>query len=212
MKKDRAMVIKGIQIDQGVLQKQAVRLCSDVKCMAACCSDGVWLLNSEVPRIREWAGAVKACLPPDRHDESKWFEQGKDELGTVSVDDPLRPNDTCCVFLQIDRRCALQVISQKNNLGWPGLKPFYCALYPLYTQDNVLLVDNITPLNVKGTMCREANPPKREIYKLFREEIILVLGVDGYQELCERAEAPATFTKKKLKVHAETEVGFPNFQ
>jgi hypothetical protein len=187
MRNKGSLIIKGIRIDPHVLLKDAVRRCGHIKCVAACCSDGVWLCEDEPPRILKWASAVKACLPPNRHDESKWFEQGKDELGTASVDDPLRPKDTCCVFLQLDRKCALQVVSQANHLGWPGLKPYYCAIYPLYTENGALMVDHITRRNITGAMCRHAAPPRQNIYKLFREEATLVLGEDGYSELCEKA-------------------------
>lgn len=197
MAKNRSLIINGIRIDPGVLREDAVRRCGDVKCVGACCSDGVWLCEEEAPRILEWAGAIKACLPPDRHDQSIWFERRDDEVGTAAVADPLRPNQTCCVFLQTDRKCALQVVSQANNLGWPGLKPYYCALYPLYTEDDTLLVDRITPRNVTGAMCRHAKPPKQPVYKLFRDEMVLVLGEDGYRELCEKAEARASVKRGK---------------
>jgi hypothetical protein len=194
-----ALVINGFRIDQDILRKKAVRKCSEIQCLAACCSDGVWLLDNEAPRILEWADEIKACLPPDRHDESKWFEQGKEEMGTIPVNDPVRPNDTCCVFLQPDRKCALQVVSSANNLGWPGIKPFYCTLYPLYTEDHTLLLDNITHLNVNGAMCRAEKPLRLEIYKLFPEEITLVLGKDGYQQLCDKAEAQIKPSRKSIK-------------
>jgi len=199
MGNDGALVINGFRIDQSILRKKAVRKCSELKCLAACCSDGVWLRDDEAPRILQWADAIKACLPLDRQDESKWFEQGKEEMGTIPMNDPMRPNDTCCVFLQPDRKCALQVVSRANNLGWPGIKPFYCTLYPLYTEDNALLLDNVTHLNVNGAMCRAEKPPKQEIYKMFPNEIALVLGEDGYQELCEKAAAAKKPAKKSIK-------------
>ncbi len=183
-----SLIINGIRIDPSVLRKSAVRRCGEIQCAAACCSDGVWLREEEPSRILEWAGAIKACLPPDRHDEQQWFEQGDGELGTAFVPDPVRPDDTCCVFLQLDRKCALQVVSEANHLGWPGVKPFYCAIYPLYTEKDTLLVDHVTSRNVHGSMCRHAAPPRQLMYKLFREEATLVLGEDGYRELCDKAE------------------------
>jgi hypothetical protein len=188
MENDGSLIVNGIRIDPDVLRKDGVRRCAEVNCVAACCSDGVWLREDEAPHILAWADTIKACLPAERHDESTWFEQGNNELGTASVDDPLRPDDTCCVFLQPDRKCALQVVSQAHSLGWPGLKPYYCALYPLYFENGVLLVDDATPLNVTGAMCRQAKPPRRAMYKLYKEEAKLVLGEDGYRELCEKAK------------------------
>jgi hypothetical protein len=199
MEKDDALVINGIRISPGILRKKAVRRCSEIKCLAACCTDGVWLLDDEAPRILEWADAIKACLPPDRHDESQWFEQGKGELGTIPVKDPVRPDDTCCVFLQPDRKCALQVVSRANNLGWPGIKPYYCTLYPLYVEDDELLLDNVTHLNVNGAMCRAEKPPRQEVCKLFPDELTLVLGEEGFRELCEKAESSKKPAKRQAK-------------
>jgi Fe-S-cluster containining protein len=187
MNKDKSWIINGVRIDPGILRKDAVRRCGDIKCAAACCTDGVWLRAEEPSRILQWASEIKAFLPPDRHDESKWFEQGAEEKGTASVDDPARSGETCCIFLHPDRRCILQIISQEHNLGWPGLKPFYCAIYPLYTENDTLLMDDITPRNIRGAMCRHNSPPKQAIYKLFSEEAALVLGENGYKELCEKA-------------------------
>jgi hypothetical protein len=199
MGNNSTLVINGIQIDSEILRKKAVRKCSELKCLAACCSDGVWLLDNEVPKILEWAEAIKACLPEDRHDESKWFERGREGMCTVSVDDPVRPEDTCCIFLQPDRKCTLQVVSQENMLGWPGIKPFYCTMYPLFTEENTLYVDNVTHKNVKGAMCRAEKPPRQSIYKMFPNEIKLVLGEDGYQELCEKAAAMQKPLRKASK-------------
>jgi hypothetical protein len=202
MENNSSLVINGICIDPGVLRKGAIRRCGDIKCMGACCSDGVWLCEDEPPRILSWAAAIKACLPSERHDESKWFEQGKKEMGTVSVADPMRPGDTCCVFLQPDRKCSLQVVSQAHNLGWPGIKPFYCAIYPLYTENDTLLVDNITQKNITGAMCRHASPPREVIYELFSLETTLVLGENGYKELCEKAKAKALAKRSSKKAKA----------
>jgi hypothetical protein len=180
-----ALIINGIRIDPSVLRKDAVYRCATVSCVADCCSGGVWLKDEEVPRIRERAEAVKACLPPDRHDESKWFEPGDEGTGTATVDDPIRPDDTCCVFLQSDRKCALQVVSQKYDLGWPGLKPFYCATYPLYIEDGVMMMDDETPIDPEFAMCRRCAPEQRAMFEVHRDEAILILGKDGYRELHE---------------------------
>jgi hypothetical protein len=196
MKKSEPMVINGVRIDPGILCKDAVRRCGDIQCVAACCTDGVWLRTDEPCRILQWANAIKAFLPSDRHDESKWFEQGNNEMGTAAVEDPRRPGETCCLFLHPDRRCILQIVSQENNLGWPGLKPYYCAIYPLYTENDTLLMDHITPHNIRGAMCRHDAPPEQLIYKLFREEAALVLGEDGYKELCEKAKSSKEEPKK----------------
>ena len=178
-----------------LLQRDKVRRCALGECQAACCTGGVWLNPEEVPRILEWAEIIKSYLPRERHDESKWFELGGPdprfpegyEVGTTAVDDSARPGQTCCVFLRPDRICALQLASKEHGQGWPGLKPFYCALYPLYLEDGVLTFDDVTPLDFEDSGCRRPACEARPLYTIYREEAILVLGEDGYQELCEKA-------------------------
>lgn len=190
MEDDSSLIINGISIDPSVLRKESVHRCALVQCMADCCSGGVWLKDEEVPPIRKWAGAVKACLPSDRHDDSKWFEkEEKEGYATQTVDDPKRPDETCCVFLQLDRKCALQAVSNAHNLGWPGIKPFYCAIYPLYFEDGVLSIDDETELDEETAMCRRFTPGPRAMYELYPDEAALILGEEGYRELHETVTA-----------------------
>ncbi len=195
MEDDGSLIINGIRVDPDVLRNDVVQPCATAKCMAECCSGGVWLKADEVPRIREWAAAIKACLPPDRQDESKWFtsdspdeDQPREQEGTTTVEDLLRPGHRCCVFLQQDRRCALQVVSHANRLGHPGLKPYFCAIYPLYFEAGVLSMDD-TRLESEGAACRRFALQEGAMYKVYREEAILILGEEGYRELCEQAAA-----------------------
>lgn len=184
-----ALVIKGIRIDSSVLRKEAVHRCALVDCMADCCSGGVWVDSEAMDAIRQWADAVKACLPADRHNDAKWFRKRKDGHNTQAVDDPARPGETCCVFLQLNRKCALQAVSDANNLGWPGIKPFYCAIYPLYLEDGVLSIDDDTVLDEDTAMCRRFTPGPHAMFELYPDEAVLILGPDGYRELQEKAQA-----------------------
>lgn len=192
MEDDGSLIIKGIRVNRDVLRKDAVQACTIGQCTAVCCSTGVWLKTEEVPRILEWGEAIKAYLPPDRHDESKWFLSSKPdddqpaELGTSTVADPLRSGKTCCVFLQTNRKCALHIASQVNNLGWPGLKPYFCAIYPLFFEEGELSVDD-SPLDSESASCRRFTNGVGAIYEMYRDEAILILGEEGYRELCESA-------------------------
>lgn len=188
MEDSDSLTVNGIRINPDVLRKDSIRGCADARCGAVCCSGGVWLRDDEAPRIHAWAREIKACLPAERHDESTWFEQGNHELGTNTVDDPLHLGQTCCVFLQSDRMCALQVVSRTNNLGWPGIKPYYCAIYPLLLEDGVLSMDDQTPLLYEGGLCRKSMTQANAAYELYRDEAILVLGADGYRELLDKAK------------------------
>lgn len=180
------LIINGIRISPEILKKDVIRRCADSRCGAICCSGGVWLCEGEPSRILAWTDAIKERIPVERHDLSLWFEEEDGEQGTNSVNDPDRPGQTCCVFLQPDKKCALQVISIENNLGWPGIKPFHCSTYPLVIEDGVLMIDDETPLLYKGGLCRETSTDGLAPYELFQNEAILLLGQDGYRELCEK--------------------------
>ncbi|HLF27079.1 MAG TPA: hypothetical protein VJG32_12140 [Anaerolineae bacterium] len=195
MEQDEALVIKGIRIDPSILRKAPIQRCVIAECQSACCTGGVWVEPKHVNRILNSAALIKPFLPPERRDAAKWFSQGEPdenfplaaEEGTTTVDDPLRPGQTCCIFLQPDRKCALQVASNAHGLGWPGLKPFFCSIYPMYFENNLLSMDDETPLDFPGGGCQRAAPELRAMYEVYREEAILVLGEDGYAELCEKA-------------------------
>jgi hypothetical protein len=195
MEGDGSLVIKGIRIISDVIRKKAVQQCAYAQCMGACCSGGVWLEPGEDKRILEFKDDVKNLLPSERHDESAWFCTGSskedgsnNETGTVPVPDPVYPDRTCCIFMQPDRKCALQVISLAHNLGWPGIKPFHCSTYPLLFEDGILSIDE-TPLDFNGNAsCLYGEQTTTPVYKLYRDEAILILGKDGYDELLRKAE------------------------
>lgn len=194
---DDLLIINDIKIDPVMFEALPLQRCDLSQCHAACCNGGVWLDEGEAPRILQYADEIKKVLPRSRHDESKWISDPvPDEdmpsgtcVGTNVVDDPLLSGETCCVFLTEDRLCALQLTSQKLSLGWPGIKPYYCALYPLWTDGDNLTRDDETPELLGDHICQRASTVKRPLYQVFREEAILVLGEDGYQELHEQAQS-----------------------
>ena len=189
MGKSKKIIINGISIDLKVMRKETTYPCSQVDCQADCCSGGVWVKDEEYPPVMKWKKAVKACLPKERHDESQWFEKDDDAgYGTQTVDDPQRPGKTCCVFLQADRKCSLQVVSRKKKLGWPGIKPYYCAIYPLYEEDGEMTVDDDTPVDKKTGMCRKYRPGPEPLFEMYPDETKLILGENGYRELQARAK------------------------
>lgn len=195
MKKNgKEIVINGIRVDKSVFRKVALRPCGP-DCLADCCSGGVWMTDDEPPRIMKWAKTIKSHLPKDRHDESQWFvtRKSKDtpsgiETGTNTVEDPVREDETCCIFLRADRKCALQVISRDRKLGWPGIKPFYCCIYPLYLENDVFSIDETTELDEETALCLHGADEKRPMFEIYRDEAILILGKKGYAELKRMAD------------------------
>ena len=210
MKKNgKKIVINGIRVDKSVFRKVALRPCGP-DCLADCCSGGVWMTDDEPPRIMKWAKAIKRHLPKDRHDETQWFvtRKSKDtpsgiETGTNTVEDPAREDETCCIFLRSDRKCALQAVSRDRKLGWPGIKPFYCSIYPLYLENDVFSIDETTELDEETALCLHGADEKRPMFEIYRDEAILILGKKGYAEL-KRLADETKGTPSKLKKAAKT--------
>jgi hypothetical protein len=203
MDKQAGIVVKGWIIDQSLLDRQAIRRCQHDVCKAACCADGVWLDVAQAQAICDNADRIKPFLPPERRDPETWFvELHNDHLsfpsgqytGSTTVPDPARtraaPNATTCVFLRPeDRYCAIQAASMAEGRSPWELKPFYCCLFPLideYESETVktLKLDHDNELFDRGGGCRENCPVAEPIFQTYAEETSLILGVDGYRELC----------------------------
>jgi len=185
------MIINGFKIHPELLAEVHTERCVLSECLGACCTGGAWLDVEQLKTIVPYAEAIKANLPEERRDPDKWFSApSADEdspdgamIGTNVVDDPRRPGETCCVFLRPDRLCALQVTSQQLDLKYPGLKPLFCALYPLQVCDAEIIIDHETAENFGGATCQRTCANQQPLYRVFKEEVVLVLGEEGYREL-----------------------------
>ena len=185
------MIINGFKIHPELLEEVYAERCLLGECLGACCTGGAWLDVEQLRMIVPHVEAIKANLPEDRRDPDAWFSvpsagekfsEGT-AAGTNVVDDPLRAGETCCVFLRLDRLCALQVTSQQLGLDYPGLKPVFCALYPLQLRGDEIVLDHETAENFGNAACQRGCASKHARYLIFKEELELVLGEEGYREL-----------------------------
>lgn len=162
-------------------------------CRGACCVNGIWVDLWHAQRILQNALTIQPFLAPEYQNPDEWFTTDELEsddfpsgLGISTAVGP-RPGDPArqgCVFLRPDHTCGLQVASVSMGFGYPGLKPVDCAMYPLLVSEGVLQVDEQSPGNLGGADCqRECDGPKRPMYQVFREEIELAIGKDGWLEV-----------------------------
>jgi hypothetical protein len=185
------MIINGFKINPELLEEVYAERCVLQECLGACCTGGAWLDVEQLKTIVPHVEAIKANLPEERRDSDAWFSApAADEetpagaiVGTNVVDDPRRPGETCCVFLRPDRLCALQVTSQQLGLDYPGLKPLFCALYPLQVCDGEIVIDHATARDFGSATCQRACATKQPLYRVFKEEVQLVVGQEGYRAL-----------------------------
>ncbi len=191
------MIINGFKIHPELLEEVHTERCVLHTCLGACCTGGAWLDVEQLKLIAPHRAALQANLPEDRRDPNAWFSApAADEdspegviIGTNVVDDPQRPGETCCIFLRLDRLCALQVTSQQLGLEYPGLKPLFCALYPLQVRDGEIAIDHETAQNFSGAVCQRTCVHQQPLYRVFKEELELVLGEEGYRELEQRTSS-----------------------
>jgi hypothetical protein len=147
-------------------------------------------------RIVDEAEIIKPHLPADRRNVADWFDGVvKDDadfpsgtkVGTQIIPDALNPAGSRCVFLRPDQKCALQVASAAAKRHPWDLKPFYCCLYPVTLLDNGLELDQENEIYSLGGSCQRPGAPM-PLYKLLKEELVLALGQEGYDQLCSAAE------------------------
>lgn len=190
--------IGALLVDASLLESRPIGRCRIQECQACCCGHGVWVDLADAGRIIEEADLVKPHLPPDRRDAGAWFEVEVDidtdfpsgyRVGTQVMPDPSHPAGSHCIFLRPDRRCALQVAGIAAGRHPRDLKPFYCALYPIVRVGNYVKLDDDNAIYRLGGNCVRAEPVSTPLYQVFKDELILVLGQDGYDQLCAIARA-----------------------
>jgi len=49
---------------------------------------------------------------------------------------------------------------------------------------NTLTLDEETPLDFEGGGCQQPCAESRPIFQIYREEMVLILGEEGYRQLC----------------------------
>lgn len=173
--------------------------CVPEECQAACCPGGIWVDILHVQRILDAADQLRPYLAAEyAADEDRWF--GEEEMdhedfpsglaiATAIVPRPGQPERTGCIFLRADHLCGLQVASEALQLGWPGLKPLDCALYPITRTAGLVHYDEETTADHPHADCQRARPtPPRPRYQVFRQELELAIGAEGWQRLETRAK------------------------
>lgn len=172
--------------------------CQPGACKAACCVGGIWVDLLEVQRILDHAPALRPFLPPEHAaDEDRWFADRDHHhpdfpsgiaLETAIVPRAADPQTPGCIFLRADSLCALHVASTELGLGWPGLKPFECATYPIRRAEGVVAYDEETTAAYPHADCQQGDGRVRAPrYRLFRTELELAIGRAGWRRLARRA-------------------------
>ncbi len=197
-----SVVVKGWTIGVSLLERKPITRCQIVTCKAGCCADGVWVDMGQARAILANAELIQPYMPVERRDATTWFAEYYNDdtafpsgeyIGTTTVVDASHPGGMTCVFLRPeDRYCAIQAASIATGRKPWELKPYYCCLFPLvdeYDSDGAakwLILDSENSLFEHGGGCHEDCAVIQPVFQVYAEETSMVLGVDGYRELCER--------------------------
>lgn len=158
--------------------------CQDSQCQAACCPGGLVVDLAHVQRIYAAVEQIRPFVAePYRLRDDLWFDDDPQEdpdlpsgvgLPTAIAPRVAKPEEDGCVFLRDDHLCALQVASDANGMGWPGWKPFDCAIYPLRRSGERIWHDAEAAADCPGGHCEHTPTGVRRPRTLvFAEELQL---------------------------------------
>jgi Fe-S-cluster containining protein len=190
--------VGALKVDSHLLEVRPVARCRVEECQAGCCGHGVDVDLAHASRIVEEADLIKPLLPVSRQNLDDWFDgavardadfPSGHRVGTEVVTDPHHPAGTRCVFLRPDNRCALQLAGITAGRHPWDLKPYFCALYPIVLLGDTLELDDENEVYLLGGSCQRAEPVPTPLYELFKDELLLAMGQQGYDELCSLARA-----------------------
>jgi hypothetical protein len=189
-----SLTIQGLTVADNCFETARGERCILEECRGACCQNGIWVDVAHVQRILAEAPRIQPFLSPEYRDQiDNWFGEEVMEhadfpsgIGIPTAVGP-RPGDPSrdgCVFLRDDHKCGLQVASLALGLGYPGLKPFDCASFPVLRSEGELLMDDQSPGQLGGADCqRPSRAPLQPRYVVFREEVELSIGRAGWDLL-----------------------------
>ncbi|HOJ17260.1 MAG: DUF3109 family protein [Ignavibacteriales bacterium] len=177
--KTNEKIIKGIKIDPNIFTFKY-----SCQCNGECCNYGVYADLKE----HEFILSIKDRIIP-MMDETQstniedWFEEPCEDddfesgyaVGTEVINGK-------CAFLDKNGLCVLQKLADLDGVHKWEYKPIYCVLFPLVVFENELTID--TEHIDRLSHCNKHNPNcETTIFEYCTEEIIHLMGEDGFEEL-----------------------------
>lgn len=171
-------VVKGLKVDPLLFTYKFF-----CRCNGECCEYGVYTDFKEYEKILSIKDEILPLQDASQTcDVAKWFEAPVDDadfesgkaVGTELFNDK-------CVFLNAQGHCSIQKLSmQKGEYKWKN-KPVYCVLFPVTVYEGILSVDTEHIDRLK--YCNKHREEETTIFEYCREELVYLLGEDGYAEL-----------------------------
>ncbi|HEX2676402.1 MAG TPA: DUF3109 family protein [Polyangiales bacterium] len=176
--------IKGYDVADELFDRGYAAGAGPCACTAECCSRGAYVDVKERDLVLAHAELIRPQLDETQsQDASEWFETeieadsdypSGQRVGTKIVNGK-------CSMLDARNRCSLQVAATAAGLHKWALKPLYCYLFPIEVIANVVRFD---PQGQGRRQCCSVAPEfEVPLFRACREELVHLLGEDGYAAL-----------------------------
>jgi Fe-S-cluster containining protein len=189
--------IKGLWIDPLVFTQKFVKACDICHCSGECCYYGVYTDKKEHDKILEIKDRIIEFMDDSQtKDVDKWFEAPeKDDDFESGIAYGTEVHNGKCVFLDKQGFCTIQKVAvESQEFKWK-YKPLYCILFPLVIYNGALTVDDEHLARMH--YCSKLENQVSTVFDACKNELIYLLGEDGFQELDEYRKI---FLNKNIKV------------
>lgn len=159
-------------------------------CSSVCCEGGVFVDLHERDVIIAHRDLIARQMDQTQTtDSSRWFEaevlddtdfQSGQCVGTRVINDK-------CAFLDSAGRCCLQNAAAAEGMHKWAIKPLFCILYPIEISGNTVSFDEM--LQEEESCCTIGTPFEVPLFKACREELVHIVGEEGYAEMEQHYDA-----------------------
>ena len=192
-KKEYPIEINGLKIDPIIFTQGFVPHCNISICGGQCCDWGVFMDKEFKDVIMKHEQDIIDVMDEGQiKDSSQWFgdeiEKDHDFPSGEAIDTETyktKFGKEQCVFKGINNYCSLQVAAEKKGFHKWEIKPKYCIMYPISIEDNVLTYDSDHSENLDYCGMHKKENFVHSVFEAMKEEIIYILGEDGYNYLNE---------------------------
>lgn len=180
----KAVTVKGLTFSPELFRKGFAEGHGPCRCSSTCCMSGVFLDLGDRDRILAHAPEIARQMDETQdRTPAHWFD------GEERADSDF-PSGRCvgtsvinekCAFLDHFGRCSIQVAAVASGLDRWAWKPHYCILFPIEVSDGVVGFDDM--LQEDESCCTVSRSFDVPLFRACREEIVHLIGEDGFEEL-----------------------------
>ncbi len=181
--------IKGYKVADELFTKGYPAGASPCDCNSTCCRRGAYVDIKERERVLAHADMIRPYLDETQtSDETQWFE-------TEIIDDPDYVSGKCVGTNSVNGKCAMQdkrgycslqvAATGEGRHKW-DIKPLYCFLFPIEVIKNTLVFNPRDQGLLK--CCSVYEQFEVPLFRACRDEVVWLLGEDGYAIMDEHYE------------------------